>query len=58
VAANLFGDRWTYLQVNGFLWVLLGCVLRGRMIEQESKEAVVSEMGVLLSSTVKPVSTA
>jgi O-antigen ligase len=60
VAANLFGDRWTYLQVNGFLWVLLGCVLRGRMIEQESKEAVVSEVAPegLLSSTARPVSTA
>jgi len=26
---NLFGDRWTYQQVDGFLWILFGCVLRG-----------------------------
>jgi O-antigen ligase len=26
---NLFGDRWTYQQVDGFLWILLGCVIRG-----------------------------
>jgi hypothetical protein len=26
---NLFGDRWTFLQVNGFFWVLLGLTARG-----------------------------
>ena len=26
---NLFGDRWSYLQVNGFLWVVLGMAARG-----------------------------
>jgi O-antigen ligase len=31
--ANLFGDRWTYLQVNGFMWVLGGLVTRGIMME-------------------------
>lgn len=36
---NLFGDRWTYIEVTGFLWVLTGCVVRGLMIvEQEEKE--------------------
>jgi O-antigen ligase len=29
IVLNFFGDRWTYQQVNGFLWVLLGCVIRG-----------------------------
>jgi len=29
LVANCFGDRWTYLQVDGFIWVLLGCVMRG-----------------------------
>ena len=29
IAVNLFGDRWTYQQVDGFLWVGLGCVLAG-----------------------------
>ena len=37
---NFFGDRWLYVEVNGFLWVLLACVVRGQMIENESaKEA-------------------
>lgn len=36
LVVNLFGDRWTYLQVNGFLWVLLGLVARGlRIVNQE-----------------------
>jgi putative inorganic carbon (HCO3(-)) transporter len=34
ITLNLFGDRWTYIQVDGFLWVLLGCVVSGRMIAQ------------------------
>jgi putative inorganic carbon (HCO3(-)) transporter len=35
---NFFGDRWTYLQVNGFLWVLLGLAARGlRLVSQENE---------------------
>ncbi len=26
--ANFFGDRWTYLQVDGYIWVLMGCCMR------------------------------
>jgi O-antigen ligase len=29
VVMNLFGDRWTYQQVDGLIWILLGCVIRG-----------------------------
>lgn len=36
--ANLFGDRWTYLQVDGPMWVLLGCVIRGQAIAEEEAE--------------------
>lgn len=32
---NFFGDRWLYVEVNGFLWVLLACVVRGQMIENQ-----------------------
>jgi putative inorganic carbon (hco3(-)) transporter len=31
--ANFFGDRWTYLQVAGYFWVLLGLVTRGYLLE-------------------------
>lgn len=34
---NFFGDRWTYQQVDGYIWILVGCALRGLMIAQEDK---------------------
>jgi putative inorganic carbon (HCO3(-)) transporter len=39
--ANFFGDRWTYLQVGGFTFTLLGLVIRGQQItdEEEGEEA-------------------
>ncbi|HKV91090.1 MAG TPA: O-antigen ligase family protein [Candidatus Angelobacter sp.] len=33
---NFFGDRWLYIEVNGFLWVLLACVVRGQIIANQS----------------------
>ncbi|MCM8781397.1 MAG: O-antigen ligase family protein, partial [Candidatus Omnitrophica bacterium] len=32
IATNLFGDRWTYLQLSAYYWVLLGLVARGNII--------------------------
>lgn len=29
---NIFGDRWTYLQVAGYYWVLLGLVVRANIL--------------------------
>jgi O-antigen ligase len=38
LVVNFFGDRWTYLQVNGFFWVLLGLAARGlRIVSQEEE---------------------
>ena len=34
--ANCFGDRWMYLQVNGYMWVLGGMVSRALMIEENA----------------------
>lgn len=28
IVANFFGDRWTYLEITGLLWVLVGTALR------------------------------
>ena len=39
---NFFGDRWLYVEVNGFLWVMLACVVRGQMIEIQRKEEPVA----------------
>lgn len=33
---NIFGDRWTYIQVNAFLWTLLAMITRAYKIEVES----------------------
>jgi putative inorganic carbon (hco3(-)) transporter len=41
--SNFFGDRWTYLQVNGYVWVLGGLVARAMLIEQEEAQAAVEE---------------
>jgi O-antigen ligase len=48
ITVNFFGDRWSFLQVNGFLWVLVGLVARGLILvkeqacEVESRELLVS----------------
>jgi len=43
---NFFGDRWTYLQVNGFFWVLLGLVARSLhlMSQEESRDQEVTAL--------------
>jgi putative inorganic carbon (hco3(-)) transporter len=33
--ANFFGDRWTFLQVNGYLWVLGGMVSQALLLEKK-----------------------
>jgi len=39
---NCFGDRWNYLQISGYTWVLAGFVARGLMIEDERAAAAVA----------------
>lgn len=36
--ANFFGDRWSFLQVNGYMWVLGGLVAKAWTIENESAD--------------------
>jgi O-antigen ligase len=47
---NFFGDRWLYVEVTGFLWVLLACVVRGQMIENESAEKAAESGGEVLGT--------
>ncbi len=35
--ANLFGDRWSYFQVNGWMWMLLGAVVRGLILTEQTQ---------------------
>jgi O-antigen ligase len=39
VTANFFGDRWTYLQVSGYMWVIAGLVARAWMLERSGASA-------------------
>lgn len=36
IAANLFGDRWSFLQVNGYMWVIAGLVARAWTMERQA----------------------
>lgn len=35
-AANVFGDRWTFLQVNGFMWILAGMASRATILNNRT----------------------
>jgi len=34
--ANCFGDRWTYLQVDGYMWILAGFVAQAWLVERNA----------------------
>ena len=36
IVANCFGDRWTYVEINGLLWILMGTVLRAQKLTDGS----------------------
>jgi putative inorganic carbon (hco3(-)) transporter len=36
---NLFGDRWTYLEITGLLWVLVGTAVRALQMEETEPAA-------------------
>jgi len=40
---NFFGDRWMYLQVNGYLWTFLGLVVRAQALTNEQNAAMLPE---------------
>jgi O-antigen ligase len=39
---SFFGDRWTYLEINGLLWALMGAATRAYYFAQVSEDATVS----------------
>jgi len=41
---NLFGDRWSYQQVDGYLWVILGCVMSGLQSEEATQTEAVEDV--------------
>jgi putative inorganic carbon (HCO3(-)) transporter len=49
---NLFGDRWSYLQVNGFLWVFMGMAARGLwLIRREGEQAEAGDLPAGIESS-------
>lgn len=44
LVSNCFGDRWTYVEINGLLWILIGTVTRANQLVQsqnaEERETV------------------
>ncbi len=47
LTANCFGDRWTYFQVAGYMWVLAGLVARAVILESApaAEESATEEAG-------------
>jgi len=52
---NVFGDRWTYLQVDSYLWILLALVCRGRILARDGATEVAGEAAVPLGAVSLPV---
>ena len=52
MVANFFGDRWTYLEITGLLWVLVGAAARA--IHLTESEPVTEHHGVDSTVSVNP----
>ncbi len=46
VITNMFGDRWTYLEINGLLWVIIGAALRADQLTQQASPVTVDDHNV------------
>ena len=42
---NFFGDRWTYIEINGLLWVLIGAALRANQMSPPATPQVDKGLG-------------
>lgn len=58
VVLNLFGDRWSYQQVDGYLWVILGCVMSGLQSEESAKAEIVEDVEQLPAQEEPQLTTA
>lgn len=48
IVANFFGDRWTYLEITGILWILVAAAIRAlQLAETEpATESAISEVSI------------
>jgi putative inorganic carbon (hco3(-)) transporter len=51
IVSNCFGDRWTYLEITGLLWVLVSAAIRA---EQLSKSESISEVTGIDATDIMP----
>lgn len=42
LVSNMFGDRWSYLNVMGYFWILLGLVMKANQLERVKSDEAVS----------------
>jgi O-antigen ligase len=52
IVANFFGDRWTYLEITGLLWVLAGAAIRATYLMESKSDA--EPVAVDSTNTIKP----
>lgn len=57
LVVNMFGDRWTYQQLDGYLWILLAFVFRGLIVTKEAaatQPETAPAMTPVLAGTMHP----
>lgn len=54
---NIFGDRWQYVQIVGFFWVVVACAVRGLMLTQQTARENAATVGVGAGPLMEDVST-
>ena len=52
IVANFFGDRWTYLEITGLLWVLAGAALRATHLMESN--SILPPAEVDSTNTINP----
>ncbi len=52
MVANFFGDRWTYLEITGMLWVLVGTAIRANLLTET--EPATEETAVVSAIPANP----
>ncbi|MGP8260230.1 MAG: O-antigen ligase family protein [Acidobacteriaceae bacterium] len=54
IVANFFGDRWTYLEITGLLWVLAGAAIRATHLMKS--ESIADSANVVTARILNPFS--
>jgi putative inorganic carbon (HCO3(-)) transporter len=55
IVANAFGDRWTFLQVNGYMWIIVALVCHARELEKSAETSLSQASEPVLTAEPCPV---